>query len=94
MPLLSCEWPSFSISEEEITVDYSMSLTASDTEEWVCSGEEPEALPLLQSARQSMDSELIRILFKAAEDLSLEWSALEEPSHGLTPTAHSVLVSS
>ncbi len=31
----------------------------------------------------SMDSELIRILTKAVEDLGLAWSAPEEPTHGL-----------
>ncbi len=44
---------SFGASEEEIAVDDSMSLTASDTDEWVCSGEEPEAPPPSQSTRPS-----------------------------------------
>ncbi len=34
---------SFCASEEEVAIDDSMSLTASDGEERVCSGEEPEA---------------------------------------------------
>lgn len=52
---------SFGTSEEEIAVDDSMSLTASDTEEWTCSSEEPEA-PSSHSARPSTDSELIGVL--------------------------------
>ncbi len=56
-----------------------MSLTAYDAEEWAGSGEEPEAPTLSQSARPSVDSELIRILTKAVEELGLDWTALEGP---------------
>ncbi len=74
---------SFGASEEEVIVDDSMSLTASDAEEWAGSGEEPEAPALSQSARPSVDTELIRILAKAVEELSLDWTAPEEPDPGL-----------
>lgn len=68
------------ISEDVITDD-SMSLTASNAEEWGGSGGEPEVLPPSQTPRP--DAELIRVLSKVVEDLGLEWSAQEEPSHGL-----------
>lgn len=42
---------SFGASEEEVAVKDSMSLAASDAEEWVCSGEKPEAPSLSQSVQ-------------------------------------------
>lgn len=53
----------------------------SNAKEWVCSSEEPETPSLMQSKRTSMDSELIRVLSKAVEDLGLAWSV--QPAHGL-----------
>ncbi|XP_016112863.1 guanylate cyclase 2G-like [Sinocyclocheilus grahami] len=54
-----------------------------NSEEWGSSGEEPEALPPSQPVRPRPDAELICVLSKAVEDLGLEWSAPEEPAHGL-----------
>ncbi len=74
---------SFSGSEEDVATDDSMSMTASDVEDWACPGDYPGP-PLIFStntAQPSMDSKLIRILTKAVKDLSL-WSALEEPASG------------
>ncbi len=62
---------SFCASEEETAVNKIMSLMASDADEWACSGEEPEASPPSQSARPSMNSELIRVLTCAVEELGL-----------------------
>ncbi len=60
-----------------------MSLTASDTDEWVCSGEEPKVFPPSQSTWPSIDLEPIRILTHAVEELGRAWSAPEDPTHGL-----------
>ncbi len=79
----ACGLVSFGASEEEIAVDDSMSLTASDAEVWCASGKEPEALPSSQPSWPKPDSELIRVLSKAVEDLGLEWSAPDEPAHGI-----------
>lgn len=57
----------FDTSEEEVAVDNSMSLTASDAEKWVCYGEKPKAPSLYQSAQPSVDSVLIHILTRAFE---------------------------
>lgn len=70
-------------SEEEIAVDDSMSLTASDAEEWCASGEEPEALSSSQPSWPKSDTELIHVFSKAVEDLGLKWSALDEPVYGV-----------
>lgn len=35
-----------------------------------------------QQTWPSMDSDLIRVLSKAVEDLGLDWSAPDEPAHG------------
>ncbi|KAL0168644.1 hypothetical protein M9458_036866, partial [Cirrhinus mrigala] len=53
-------------------MDDSMSLAASDTEE--LSGLSHDPAP--------MDAELFRVLSKAVEELDLEWSPPEEPTHG------------
>ncbi len=74
---------SFGTSEEEIAIDDSISLTASDAEEWCVSGEEPKALPSSQLSRPKPDSELIHVRSKLVEDLGLEWSAPDEPAHDL-----------
>lgn len=60
-----------------------MSLTASYAEEWACSVEDHDTLPSAQVTRLSVDSELIRALTKAVEDLSLTLLAPEEPTLGL-----------
>ncbi len=79
---------SFGASEEDVIIedviaDDSMSLAASDAEEWGGSSGEPEVLPPSQTPRPKPDAELICVLSKAVEDLGLEWSAQEEPAHGL-----------
>ncbi|KAF4101537.1 hypothetical protein G5714_017969 [Onychostoma macrolepis] len=51
--------------------------------QWGGSSGEPEAIPLSQPVRPRPDTELIRVLSKAVEDLGLKWSAPEEPAHGL-----------
>lgn len=73
---------SLCVFEEEVVPDDSMSLMASDAEEWACSSEDPDTLPPKQATQPSMDSNLIRGLSKAVEDLDLDWSAPEEPVHG------------
>lgn len=73
---------SFSGSEEDVAADDSMSMTASDVKDWACPGDYPDLLSSFQPSRPSMDSKLIRILTKAVKDLSLAWSALEEPASG------------
>lgn len=40
-------------------------------------------MPLTQTTRPNIDSELIRVLTKAVGDLGLAWLALEETIHGL-----------
>lgn len=71
---------SFGGSEEEN--DDSLSLAASESEEWRGSLTDP--IPPNQSdagsARASADAELLRVLTKAVDDLSLEWSSPEEPT--------------
>lgn len=42
-----------------------------------------EAPPLSHSTLPSVDSELICVLSKTVEDIGLDWSAPEEPAHGL-----------
>ncbi len=69
---------SIGASEEEIAIDDSMSLTASDADECVCSGEEPEAPP---PSAPSVDSELIHVLTRAVEELGLAWSAVLQVFH-------------
>ncbi len=69
---------SFGTSEEEIAVDETVSLMTFNAVEWVCSGEEPAAPPPSQSARPSVDSELICVLTRAVEELGLGWIAPEE----------------
>lgn len=64
---------SFCASEEEVAGDDSMSLTASDGEEWVRSSEEPEAPSPSYSAWPCVHSELIRVLTRAVKELGLEW---------------------
>ncbi len=66
-----------------MVVDDFISLTASDADEWECSGKEPEAPPPSPSMQPSVDSELIRVVTHAVEELGLEWSAPEEPTPGL-----------
>ncbi|KAL0181464.1 hypothetical protein M9458_023870, partial [Cirrhinus mrigala] len=84
--LLCCEWLdlTFGVSEDVIiedvavedVADYYMSLAASDAEDW-------GAPPPSHSVRPKPDAELIHVLSKAVEDLGLDWSAPEEPAHGL-----------
>ncbi len=66
---------SFGGSEEDVTADDSISITASDAEDWACPDDDPDLLSSSQPTRPSMD-----ILTKAVKDLSLAWSALEEPA--------------
>ncbi|XP_051751174.1 uncharacterized protein LOC127513446 [Ctenopharyngodon idella] len=70
---------SFGGSDEE-PLDDSMSLVASEAEDWSGSPHDPAPLPSLEpiDARASVDSELIRVYSKAVEQLGLEWSAPEE----------------
>ncbi|ROL55048.1 hypothetical protein DPX16_0152 [Anabarilius grahami] len=72
---------SFEGSDEE-PLDDSMSLAASDAEDWTGSSHNPAPLPSLEpiDARASIYTELIRVLSKAVEELGLEWSAPEEPT--------------
>lgn len=78
----------FGASEEDVIIedviaDDSMSLAASDGEEWGGSGGESEILPPSQTLRPKPEAELIRVLSKAVEDLVFEWSAPEETAHCL-----------
>lgn len=82
-PLLCCGRPDILSHFWGGDFDDSKSLMPLDVEEWVCSGEELESLPLMQTTWPSLDIEFLRVLSKAVEDLSLAWSALEEPYHGL-----------
>ncbi len=61
----------------------SLSLTASDAEEFSGSISDPALLPTSssRSARPRTDAELVRVLTKAVSELGLEWSPPEEPSH-------------
>ncbi|KAL0152774.1 hypothetical protein M9458_052497 [Cirrhinus mrigala] len=68
---------SFGGSEDDM-LD-SMSLAASDTEELLGSVNDPAPLPI----GTGMDAELFRVLTRAVNELGLEWSPLEEPSHSL-----------
>ncbi|ROL44855.1 hypothetical protein DPX16_22672 [Anabarilius grahami] len=67
---------------DEKPLDDSMSLAASDAEEWSGSPHDPATLPSLEpiDARSSIDSELTRVVSKAVEQLGFEWSAPEEPT--------------
>ncbi len=60
-----------------------MSPVASDAEELSGSVTDPapSGLPAPSAAKAGMDAELFRILSKAVEELGLEWSPPEEPSH-------------
>lgn len=71
---------SFGGSEDE-PLDDSMSLAASETEDWA-GDSDPAHLPSLEpiDARAGMDAELLRILSKAVEELHLEWAPPEEPT--------------
>ncbi len=78
----------FGASEEVVTIedviaDDSMSLAASDAEEWGGSSGEPKILPPSQTLRPKPDAELIRVLSKAVDDLVFEWSAPEKTAHCL-----------
>lgn len=66
---------SFGGSEEDVTADDFMSITASDAEDWACPDDDSDLLSSSQPTWPSMD-----ILMKAVKDLSLAWSALEEPA--------------
>ncbi|ROL50723.1 hypothetical protein DPX16_14967 [Anabarilius grahami] len=72
---------SFRGSDDEL-LDDSMSLAASDAKDWMGSAHDHAPLPSLEpiDTRASIDTELIRVLSKAVEELGLEWSALEEPT--------------
>ncbi|KAL0174637.1 hypothetical protein M9458_030605, partial [Cirrhinus mrigala] len=63
-------------SEEEVVPYDSMSLTAANAEQWVCSDKDP-----MQSSSEL--SELIHVLTKAVEDPGLNWLAPEEPACSL-----------
>ncbi len=56
---------------------------ASDAEELSGSVADPDLLPssASRSARQRADEELIRVMSNAVNELWLEWSLSEEPSH-------------
>ncbi len=73
---------SFGGSDDELADD-SMSLVASDAEELSGSVTDPapSGLPAPSAAKAGMDAELFRVLSKAIEELGLEWSPPEEPSH-------------
>lgn len=58
-----------------------MWLTASDAEEWVCSGKDPGTFPSKQPTQPIVDSEQILILSNSVEDFGLDWLAPEEPTH-------------
>ncbi len=62
--------------------DDSMSRAASDLEDRSCSTEDPSSLLPRESSGvcPSVDRELIRMLTKAIEELSLEWLSLKEPA--------------
>ncbi|ROL53119.1 hypothetical protein DPX16_14132 [Anabarilius grahami] len=64
---------SFGCLEDE-PLDDSMSLAASEMEEWAGDSEDPAHLPSLEpiDARAGMDAELFRVLSKAVEELDLE----------------------
>ncbi len=71
---------SFGGSDNELADD-SMSLAASDAEELSGSVTDPAPSRLPSAAKAGMDAELFRVLSKAVEELGLEWSPPEEPSH-------------
>ncbi|ROL50523.1 hypothetical protein DPX16_2822 [Anabarilius grahami] len=73
---------SFGGSEDE-PLDDSMSLAASETEEWGGDSEDPTPLPSVEpiDARSGMDAELFRVLSRAVEELNLEWVPPEKPTH-------------
>lgn len=59
--------------------DDSISLTASDLENWACSGEDPNTLlpkVLLWAGGERTDSHS----HQTVENLGLEWSEIEEPA--------------
>ncbi|ROK16088.1 hypothetical protein DPX16_22706 [Anabarilius grahami] len=72
---------SFGGSDEK-PLDDSISIVASDAEEWSFSLHDPAPLPSLEpiDTRTSIDSEFTRVLSKAIEQLGLEWSAPHEPT--------------
>lgn len=63
---------------EEDPLDDSMSLAASDTEDWAGLKNDPAPLPI--KARAGMDAKLLRVLSKAVKELGLEWFPPEEPT--------------
>lgn len=69
--------PSFAASG---LVSFGKTKEEASADGWTCSGEDPGSLPPKESARAGVDSELLRILSKAVEDLGLEWSTPEEPA--------------
>ncbi|ROL43617.1 Very-long-chain 3-oxoacyl-CoA reductase-B [Anabarilius grahami] len=70
---------SFGGSEDE-PLDDSMSLTASETEEWGGDSEDHVPRRLWSPSRSGMDAELFRVLSRAIEELDLEWAPPEEPT--------------
>ncbi|KAL0192323.1 hypothetical protein M9458_010619, partial [Cirrhinus mrigala] len=76
---------SFGGSEDDM-LD-SMSLAASDTEEQSGSVNDPAPLPSADTSSPwtgtGMDAELFRVMTRAVDELGLEWSPPEEPSHSL-----------
>ncbi len=73
---------SFEGSDDELAND-SMSLVASDAKELSGSVTDPapSGLPAPSAAKAGMDAEFFCVLSKAVEELGLEWSPPEEPSH-------------
>lgn len=73
---------SFSDLEED-PLDDSMSLAASDTEEWTGPTEDTAPLPSLEpiDTRAGMDGNLFRVLSRAVEQHGLHRSPPEEPTH-------------
>ncbi|KAL0182316.1 hypothetical protein M9458_021691, partial [Cirrhinus mrigala] len=75
--------PRLRVDWSHSAADDSMSLAAYDAKEWGGSGGQPEGLPSSQHVSPKPDAEPVHVLLKAVEDLGLEWSAPEEPAHGL-----------
>ncbi len=84
---------SFGVMEDEL-LDDSMSLIASAAEDLSGSTTDPAPLPSADPSdtKPGMDAKLFSILYKAVEELGLEWSTPEKPTRSrLESEVHSPL---
>lgn len=64
---------------EDDPLDDSMSLVASDSEDWAGSMNDPSLLPSLEPI-VARNTKLLYVLSKAVEELGLEWTPPDEPT--------------